>query len=155
MKEKKKISVAFLFLRYTSFFVFFFYMSPHEMKEEIEAKHFEHTFAVLGINRAAEPCLTKTGRGVCVSPQPLSHGVFSCDECYVSISLTIFFGCVSTTKTAILFLFSLSWLCFSRYQLDDLKQRGSLDYTYVVQQTQKSFLVVVVVFYLHFLRSVR
>ena len=29
------------------------------MKEEIETKHFEHTFAVLGTNRDAELLLTK------------------------------------------------------------------------------------------------
>ena len=32
----------------------FFFLSLHEIKEEIETKHFEHTFAVLGANHAAE-----------------------------------------------------------------------------------------------------
>ena len=57
-----------------------FIMSPHEMKEEIETTHFEHTFAVLGTNRAAEATPHPKGRGVCVSPQPLPW-VLSCDEC--------------------------------------------------------------------------
>ena len=52
----------------------------HLMKEEIETTHFEHTFAVLGTNRAAETLLTKQVEVVCVSPQPLPW-VLSCDEC--------------------------------------------------------------------------
>ena len=43
------------------------------MKEEIETAHFEHTFAVLGTNRAAEPLLTKQVE-VCVFHYNLSHG---------------------------------------------------------------------------------
>ena len=40
------------------------------MKEEIKT-HFEHTLRFLGTNRAAEPHLTTTDRGVyAVSPQP-------------------------------------------------------------------------------------
>ena len=50
----------------------------HLMKEEIEAKQFEHTFVVLGTNRAAEPHLTKQVEVLCVSPQPVSHGGFFC-----------------------------------------------------------------------------
>ena len=46
------------------FILVILFMSPHEMKEEIETTHFEHTFAVLETNRAAEPLLTQTGRGV-------------------------------------------------------------------------------------------
>ena len=64
---------------------FFSLLSPHELKEEIETKHFEHTLRFWGTNRAAEPRLTKTGRGevLCVSPQPLPlRGIFFvCDEC--------------------------------------------------------------------------
>ena len=36
-----------------------FFLSPHEMKEEIEIMHFEHTLRFWGTNRAAEPLLTK------------------------------------------------------------------------------------------------
>ena len=57
------------------------------MKGEIETKHFEH-FAVLGgTNRAAEPRLTKTGRGVCVVRFTTTSPpwVLSCDECSVSV----------------------------------------------------------------------
>ena len=56
-----------------------FFMSPHEMKEEIETKHFEHTRG----SRDEPRCRAtphQTGRGVCVSPQPLPW-VLSCDEC--------------------------------------------------------------------------
>ena len=42
------------------------------MKEEIEKKH----TTVLGTNRAAEPLLTKTGRGVCRFHHNLSHGFY-------------------------------------------------------------------------------
>ena len=57
------------------------------MKEEIETKHFEHTFAVSGDEpRCREPLLTKTGRGLCAFHHNLvSHGFYRCDECYVSI----------------------------------------------------------------------
>ena len=47
-------------------------MSPHE---EIETKQFfEHTFVVLGTNRAVEPLLTKQVEVLCVSPQPPPMG---------------------------------------------------------------------------------
>ena len=47
------------------------------MKEEIETTHFEHTFAVLGTNRAAEShSSTKQVEVLCVSPQPVSHGFY-------------------------------------------------------------------------------
>ena len=55
---------------------FFLFVSPHEMKEEIETKHFEHTFAVLGTNRAAEATPHQTGRGVCAFHHNLSHGLY-------------------------------------------------------------------------------
>ena len=52
------------------------------MKEEIETKHFEHTFAVLrtALQSHSSP---KQVEVLCVSPQPLQG--FSCDECSVSI----------------------------------------------------------------------
>ena len=50
-------------------FVFFF-VSPHEGGNRNKA--FEHTFAVLGTNRAAETLLTQTGRGVCAFHHNLS-----------------------------------------------------------------------------------
>ena len=50
------------------FNLFFF---PVISKEEIETKHFEHTFAVPRTNRAAELPLTKLAEVLCVSPQPL------------------------------------------------------------------------------------
>ena len=50
---------------YNSDFKHPIFFSPHEMKEEIETKHFEHTFAVLGTNRAAEPTPHQT-RSRCV-----------------------------------------------------------------------------------------
>ena len=53
-----------------------FFLSPHEMKEEIETKHFEHTFAVLRDEPRCRATPHQTGRGVCVSPQPLSHGFY-------------------------------------------------------------------------------
>ena len=56
-----------------------FFLSPREMKEEIETKHFEHTRG----SRDEPRCRAtphQTGRGVCVSPQPLPW-VLSCDEC--------------------------------------------------------------------------
>ena len=46
----------------------------HLMKEEIETKHFENTFGVLGTNRAAEPLLTKQVE-VCAFHNP-SHGFY-------------------------------------------------------------------------------
>ena len=46
------------------------------MKEEIETTHFEHTFAVLGMNRAAEPLLTQTEVEVCAFHHNLSHGFY-------------------------------------------------------------------------------
>ena len=63
------------FCTFNVFLLFFFFLSPHEMKEEIETKHFEHTFAVLGTNRAAEPLLTKQVE-VCAFHHNLSHGVY-------------------------------------------------------------------------------
>ena len=45
------------------------------MKEEIETKHFEHTFAVLETNRTAEPLLTKQVE-VCAFHHNLSHGFY-------------------------------------------------------------------------------
>ena len=55
----------------TQITIFFsFFLSPHEMKEEIETKHFEHTRG----SRDEPRCRAtphQTGRGVCVSPQPL------------------------------------------------------------------------------------
>ena len=41
----------------------------------METAHFEHTFAVLGTNRAAEPLLTKQVE-VCAFHHNLSHGGF-------------------------------------------------------------------------------
>ena len=58
-----------------------FVLSP-EMKEEIETKHFEHTFAVLGDEpRCRSTPHPKQVEVVCVSPQPLPYEVLSCDEC--------------------------------------------------------------------------
>ena len=53
----------------------FFFLSPHEMKEEIETTHFEHIFAVRGTNRAAELLLTKQVE-VCAFHHNLSHGFY-------------------------------------------------------------------------------
>ena len=50
-------------------------MSPHEMKGEIETTHFEHTFAVLETNRAAEPLLTKQVE-MCAFHHNLSRGFY-------------------------------------------------------------------------------
>ena len=71
-------------------------MSPHEMKEEIETKHFEHTFAVLGTNRACrEPLLTKTGRGCVRFTANLSHGFYR----VISVKFLFLFP-VSTPSTS-------------------------------------------------------
>ena len=44
------------------------------MKEGIETTHFEHNCAILRMNRAAKPLLTKQVEVLCVSPQPLPWG---------------------------------------------------------------------------------
>ena len=74
------------------------------MKEEIETTHFEHTFAVLGTNRAAETLLTKqTGRGVCAFHHNLSHGLYRVMSVKVSIlesgSAGVHFVIITTTNT--------------------------------------------------------
>ena len=91
-------------------FTFLYLLSPHEMKEEIETKHF------LGTNRAAEPLLTKTGRGVCVSPQPLPW-VLSCGECYVSIFCLLVVLRYKSRTINSRFFFFFFFLFFSRTAL--------------------------------------
>ena len=56
---------------YVNFSPFFF----HLMKEKIETKHFEHTFAVLGTNCAAE-CHSSPNRSRCVRFTTSSHGFY-------------------------------------------------------------------------------
>ena len=70
---RKRLGVCFFSPSHTKCrFTFFFFLSPHEMKEEIETKHFEHTRG----SRDEPRCRAtphQTGRGVCVSPQILHN----------------------------------------------------------------------------------
>ena len=53
---------------------FYFLVSPHEMKEEIETKHFEHTLRFWDEPRCRASL--KRSRCVCVSPQTSPMGFF-------------------------------------------------------------------------------
>ena len=65
------------------------------MKEEIETKHFERTFAVMGTNRAAEPRLTKNrsrmcAEVLCVSPKKKS--IFFFTPSYPEVRFSLFYS---------------------------------------------------------------
>ena len=70
----------FFFFFFLKFSLFYFVVSPHEMKEEIETKHLEHHFAVLGTNRTSRATPHQTGRGVVRFTTTYLPWVLSCDD---------------------------------------------------------------------------
>ena len=61
---------------------FFFCVSPHEIKEEIETKHFERTLRFWGSNPALQSHSSPNRSRCCAfHPQPCLPWVLSCDEC--------------------------------------------------------------------------
>ena len=90
-------------------FLFFFY---HLKKEEIETKHFKHTFTVLGTALQSH-LLTKTGQGVVRFTTPL-RGFFLCDECtfHFASFLNVLFALWKVYEISFFFLFPFQYISY-------------------------------------------